>query len=111
MNFKIGFVGHKLSRAIHKMVRNLSKTYSLISEWIGELRNVELQTDQMRFRRNLERLGEIAAIEISISLNYEETEVQTPLGIATCKKLSEQPGACHYFTCRIAIAQWHAEHI
>ena len=73
------------------MVRNLSKTYALVSEWIGELRDVQLQADRMRFRRNLERIGEIAALEISTKLMYDEKEIQTPLGIATSKFLKEQP--------------------
>jgi uracil phosphoribosyltransferase len=45
----------------------------------------------MRFRRNLERIGELAALEISTKLNYEEKEIQTPLGIAICKTLIDQP--------------------
>ena len=73
------------------MVRNLSDTYSIVSNWIGELRDVQLQTDRMRFRRNLERIGELAALEISTKLVYEEKEIQTPLGIAICKTLVEQP--------------------
>ncbi|RYZ31991.1 MAG: uracil phosphoribosyltransferase [Sphingobacteriales bacterium] len=73
------------------MVRNLSTTYSIVGEWIGELRDVDLQTDRMRFRRNLERIGELCALEISTKLTYAEREVQTPLGIATCKTLADQP--------------------
>lgn len=73
------------------MVRNLSKTYALIGEWIGEMRNVDLQADRMRFRRNLERFGELAAMEISTSLEYEEREIQTPLGTAVGKVLIDQP--------------------
>jgi uracil phosphoribosyltransferase len=73
------------------MVRNLSKTYALAGEWISELRDVQLQTDRMRFRRNLERIGELAALEISTKLPYEEREIQTPLGIALCKALKDQP--------------------
>lgn len=73
------------------MVRNLSSTYSIVGEWIGELRDVDLQTDRMRFRRNLERIGELCALEISTKLNYATREVQTPLGIATSKTLAEQP--------------------
>ena len=73
------------------MVRNLSNTYSIVSDWIGELRDVQLQADRMRFRRNLERIGELAALEISTKLNYEEKEIQTPLGIAVCKTLIDQP--------------------
>jgi len=73
------------------MVVNLSHTYSLVSEWISELRDTQFQSDRMRFRRNLERLGEVAAMQISAKLQYVEKEVQTPLGTAACKVLREQP--------------------
>jgi uracil phosphoribosyltransferase len=73
------------------MVRNLSNTYSIVSDWISELRDVQLQADRMRFRRNLERVGELAALEISTKLKYHDKEIQTPLGIATCKTLTDQP--------------------
>jgi len=73
------------------MIINLSRDHSLISNWIAELRDVDLQNDRMRFRRNLERIGEIAAYEISKLLPSVEAEVQTPLGIANCKILKQQP--------------------
>jgi uracil phosphoribosyltransferase len=73
------------------MVINLSEKHSLISNWVSELRNVEVQTDRMRFRRNLERIGEAIAYEISKVLPFEEKEIQTPLGIATCKLIKDQP--------------------
>ncbi len=73
------------------MVINLSEQHSLVSNWVGELRSTEVQTDRMRFRRNLERIAEVAAYEISQQLDWEETEIQTPLGIANCKTLKEQP--------------------
>jgi uracil phosphoribosyltransferase len=73
------------------MVVNLSQQYSLLSDWVGELRNTEVQTDRMRFRRNLERIGEVAAFEISKELAYIEKDIQTPLGISSCKVLKEQP--------------------
>ena len=73
------------------MVVNLSDQYSLLSDWISELRDEEVQKDRMRFRRNLERIGEVAAIEISKELPYLEKEIQTPLGTATCRVLKEQP--------------------
>jgi uracil phosphoribosyltransferase len=73
------------------MVINLSDQHSLINNWVSELRSVEIQKDRMRFRRNLERIAEIAAYEISKELPWEETEVQTPLGTAMCKTLKEQP--------------------
>jgi uracil phosphoribosyltransferase len=73
------------------MVINLSEQHSLVSNWVGELRSTEVQTDRLRFRRNLERIAEVAAYEISQQLEWEEIEIQTPLGIATCKTLKEQP--------------------
>jgi uracil phosphoribosyltransferase len=73
------------------MVVNLSEQHSLISNWVSELRDVEIQSDRMRFRRNLERIGEAAALEISKVLPFVEKEVQTPLGVATCKVMQHQP--------------------
>lgn len=73
------------------MINNLSDQHSLISNWVSELRNVEVQNDRMRFRRNLERIGEAIAYEISKTLPFEENEITTPLGTATCKMLKEQP--------------------
>jgi uracil phosphoribosyltransferase len=73
------------------MVINLSEKHSLISNWVGELRHVEIQKDRMRFRRNLERIAEVAAYEISKSLPWEEKEITTPLGISICKGLKSQP--------------------
>ena len=73
------------------MIVNLSEKHSLVSNWIHEIRSTEIQNDRMRFRRNLERFGEIAAYEISKVLPFEEIEVQTPLGISLTKVLKEQP--------------------
>jgi uracil phosphoribosyltransferase len=73
------------------MVVNLSEQYSLLCNWISEIRDVEVQADRMRFRRNLERIAECAAYEISKTLAFEEKEFQTPLGIASCKVLKDQP--------------------
>lgn len=73
------------------MVINLSKEHSLVSNWVAELRDVTIQGDRMRFRRNLERIGEVAAFQISQQLPYVEKEIQTPLGTAVCEVLEEQP--------------------
>lgn len=73
------------------MVHLLSAGNSIIHQFIAEIRDVNVQGDRMRFRRNLERIGEIAALEISKTLPYTESEVTTPLGIATVRRLSEQP--------------------
>ena len=63
------------------MTTDLSKQHSIANQFIAELRDVQIQSDPMRFRRNLERLGEIMAYEISKTLEYEQREVETPLGI------------------------------
>ena len=73
------------------MIINLSQQHSLVSNWMSELRDEEIQKDRQRFRRNLERIGEVAAYEISKKLAFVEKEVETPLGSATCKIIKEQP--------------------
>lgn len=73
------------------MIINLSNQHSLITNWVSELRDVTIQGDRLRFRRNLQRIGEIAAYEISKGLPSEEVEVQTPLGTHKSKLLKQQP--------------------
>lgn len=72
-------------------MHHLSEKNSIIHQFIGELRNVDVQGDSMRFRRNLERIGEIFAYEISKTLPYVEKEITTPLGIANMPQLEHQP--------------------
>jgi len=64
------------------MIKTLGETNSILNKFIYELRSVNVQKDSMRFRRNLERISEIFAYEISKELNYKPEHVQTPLGIA-----------------------------
>ncbi len=73
------------------MVVNLSDEHSLVSNILSELRDIEIQEDRMRFRRNLEKLGEICAYEISKKLLWVEKEVTTPLGTSVCRVLEKQP--------------------
>ena len=73
------------------MIVNLSDQHSLVSNWIAEIRDVNIQNDRLRFRRNLERIGEVAAYEISKQLSWTEVETQTPLGIHNSKVLEQQP--------------------
>lgn len=70
-------------------VVNMSETPSVINQYLSELRDAQIQQDHMRFRRNLERIGEMQAFEISKSLSYKETTVQTPLAPCQCQCLSE----------------------
>lgn len=64
---------------------------SLANQYIAELRDINVQKDRMRFRRNLERIGELMAYEISKTLPYQNTNVQTPLGYAQVPLLLRQP--------------------
>lgn len=73
------------------MTVELSKQFSLVNTWINELRNVEVQNDRMRFRRNMERIGEIAAFEISKGLKQKEIEIQTPLDTIKVQEIAVQP--------------------
>ena len=73
------------------MVKNLSTNHSLVSNWVSELRDVNLQQDRLRFRRNLERIAEVIGYEISKQMEMEEKEITTPMGTATCKVLKYQP--------------------
>lgn len=61
---------------------NLSETNSVLNQYVSEIRDVEIQKDRLRFRRNIERIGAIMAYEMSKSFAYEMKDVQTPLGIA-----------------------------
>lgn len=73
------------------MVHNLSNGNSLINQYISEIRDVNIQNDRLRFRRNMERLGEIIAYEISKKLEWETQDINTPLGTASCQRLAKQP--------------------
>ena len=80
-----------LRNKIKTVIVNLGEQHSLVSNWINELRDMNIQQDRMRFRHNLERIAEIAAYEISKVLPFVEIEVETPLGTATSKVLKDQP--------------------
>ncbi len=73
------------------MVMELDKQRSVAGHFLAELRDVNLQKDPMRFRRNLERVGEVLALELSRTLEYTDQEVISPLGTARVQLLAEQP--------------------
>jgi len=72
------------------MIKNLSKNNSILNQYVAELRDVNIQKDSMRFRKNMERIGEIIAYEISKTIEYQDKEVETPLGISTVPILKEE---------------------
>src|SRR5688572_6134727 len=69
----------------------LSEQHSIANHFLSELRDAGLQKDRMRFRRNMERLGEILGYEISKKLSYQAQKVKTPLGETSIPKLQEYP--------------------
>lgn len=77
--------------SVRGAVHHLGAEPSLIATLLAEVRDVDIQRDRLRFRRNLERLGELMGYEISKTLEYGRRDVQTPLGVASCAQLGEQP--------------------
>lgn len=73
------------------MIKNLGNQTSILNQYIAELRDSTIQTDSLRFRRNLERIGEFFAIKISEQLRYSVSEVPTTLGVAEVPVLQEYP--------------------
>lgn len=71
-------------------VINLSEHHSVLNNFLREIRDVDIQKDRLRFRRNIERIGEVMAIELSKELNYASTDVQTPLAKTTVDVISDQ---------------------
>ena len=69
---------------------NFDDNHSVISQYMMELRNVDIQHDMLRFRRNLESIGEIMAYEISKTFNYRQVEITTPLDTATCNVIADK---------------------
>jgi uracil phosphoribosyltransferase len=70
---------------------NLGKDNSIFNQFISEIRNIDVQNDRMRFRRNCERMGEIFAYEISKTFHYQPNAIKTPLGTANIELAEEQP--------------------
>ncbi len=73
------------------MVHDLSQTHSIFSTFLGEIRDVSIQKDSMRFRKNMERISEILGYELSKTLDYKTITVTTPLGEAEVQVLKDQP--------------------
>jgi uracil phosphoribosyltransferase len=73
------------------MVKNIGISGSLFTQFLAEIRDQNIQLDSMRFRKNMERTGEIFAYEVSKEFEYVTEKVQTPLGIAEVPRLKKQP--------------------
>lgn len=72
----------------------LSENNSVLNHFLGQIRNVNVHNDSMRFRRNIERIGEIMAYELSKELHYKNVEIQSPLGIKKTTEIADQLVLC-----------------
>lgn len=84
-------------------VRYLSGTHSILSHFLSQIRNVEVQKDSMRFRRNIGRIGEIMAYEISKELEYRPSSVQTPLGTKASYEIGTPVVLCSVLRAGLAL--------
>lgn len=75
-------------------IHYLSEANSVLNHFLGQIRNVNVQNDSMRFRRNIERIGEVMAYEMSKNMHYKEVEIQTPLGIKKTTEIEDQLVLC-----------------
>lgn len=75
-------------------IHYLSQSNSILNHFLGQIRNVNVQKDSMRFRRNIERIGEIMAYELSKNLNYKNIEIQTPLGTKMTTEIEDELVLC-----------------
>jgi uracil phosphoribosyltransferase len=73
------------------MVTNLSNQVTIVSSWLRQLRDINIQTDRLKFRNNIKRIGEIIGYEISKTLTFTKEKIQTPITTTDCFDLKEQP--------------------
>ncbi|WP_299062634.1 uracil phosphoribosyltransferase [uncultured Polaribacter sp.] len=75
-------------------IHNISSSNTILNKFISEIRDVNVQKDSLRFRRNIERIGEISSYELSKELNYSVNKVETPLGIKEIDQLTNKIVLC-----------------
>jgi len=75
-------------------IHYLSEGNSVLNHFLGQIRNVTVQQDSMRFRRNIERIGEVMAYELSKDLQYKNIDIQTPLGIKKTTQIGQKLVLC-----------------
>ena len=84
-------------------IHNISKNNSILNHFLAEIRAVEIQKDSMRFRKNMERIGEIMAYEISKELHYQEVVVTTPLGVKQTTAIADKVVLCSILRAGLAL--------
>ena len=75
-------------------IHHLSADNSVLNRFLAEIRDVSIHGDSMRFRRNIERIGEVMAYELSRKLHYRDAKIQTPLGLKKCTEISDPLVIC-----------------
>jgi uracil phosphoribosyltransferase len=86
-------------------IHYLSEKNSVLNHFLSQIRNINVQKDSMRFRRNIERIGEIMAYEMSKSLHYKEIAVQTPLGVKQTTEIADQLVLCSILRAGLTLHQ------
>lgn len=84
-------------------IHYISEQNSILNHFLAQIRDVTIQKDSMRFRKNIERIGEIMAYELSKTLEYEKVEVQTPLGIKHTKTIADNVVLCSILRAGLAL--------
>lgn len=84
-------------------IHYISEENSLLNHFLGQLRDVETQKDSMRFRKNIERIGEITAYELSKTLPYKDIAIQTPLGIKHTSCIQDNVVLCSILRAGLAL--------
>ena len=87
------------------IIHNLESQNSVLNQFINEIRNVNIQKDAMRFRRNIERIGEVLSYELSKNLNYKDVNVKTPLGNKTMMLSNDELVLCSILRAGIPLHQ------
>ena len=86
-------------------IHYLSEKNSVLNHFLSQIRNVNVQKDSMRFRRNIERIGEIMAYEMSQSFRYKDVEITTPLGIKKTTEIADQMVLCSILRAGLTLHQ------
>jgi uracil phosphoribosyltransferase len=86
-------------------IHYISEQNSILNHFLAQIRDVNIQKDSMRFRKNIERIGEIMAYELSKTLDYKNIDVQTPLGIKHTTTIAEPVVLCSILRAGLALHQ------
>jgi uracil phosphoribosyltransferase len=84
-------------------IHYISENNSILNHFLAQIRDVHIQKDSMRFRKNIERIGEIMAYELSKTLTYKDIEVQTPLGVKKTTTIADNVVLCSILRAGLAL--------